>query len=46
MIIEIVRLVRSTANATEAEIKKTIMTWIQHSGDRIKARLKAVSRKR
>ncbi|CAG7668768.1 unnamed protein product [Allacma fusca] len=40
-----VRSIRSTSNATDSEIKKAVMSWLQHSTDRVKAHLKALSKR-
>ncbi|CAG7816913.1 unnamed protein product [Allacma fusca] len=45
LILDAVRSVKSTSEATETLMKKAIMTWLQHSVDRIKARQKSAAKK-
>ncbi|CAG7716895.1 unnamed protein product [Allacma fusca] len=41
LIVDSVRAVSITANATEVEIKNAVMSWLTHSKDRIKSRQKS-----
>ncbi|CAG7717975.1 unnamed protein product [Allacma fusca] len=45
LIVDAVRSVRTTATATETEIKKAMMLWFQHASDRIKAYQKSQAKK-
>ncbi|CAG7719097.1 unnamed protein product [Allacma fusca] len=45
LILDSVRAVRPTANSTESDVKKCIMSWLQHATDRIKAHQKSKAKK-
>ncbi|CAG7822196.1 unnamed protein product, partial [Allacma fusca] len=45
VVADAVRCIRSTSDATDSEIKKAVMSWLQHSTDRVKAHLKALNKR-